>query len=62
MDSDSRNPYDEALQHPSPVFQSPAITIQPWISDNSGIFGGDIKIVENKIDMSELQREEDLPK
>lgn len=56
------NPYEQALQSPSSSFQPPTtIEVQPWISENTGVFGGDIRIVENKVDMSQAVTEEELP-
>jgi hypothetical protein len=61
----SPTPYDFVLQNPpSKAFQPPseiAIKVEPWKSAIFEKFGGDIKIVEKKIDMNEVVKEENLP-
>uniref|UniRef100_A0AC34FZV0 Uncharacterized protein n=1 Tax=Panagrolaimus sp. ES5 TaxID=591445 RepID=A0AC34FZV0_9BILA len=60
--SHSPTPYDDALQNPSASSKlSTSVTVQPWKSAFFEKFGGDIKIVEKKIDMNEPVTEDSLP-
>uniref|UniRef100_A0A7E4VIA4 HTH araC/xylS-type domain-containing protein n=1 Tax=Panagrellus redivivus TaxID=6233 RepID=A0A7E4VIA4_PANRE len=59
--SDCSKLYDFALANPNGFENIPEVRTEAWIHDEGKDFGGDIKIVENKLDPSIGDTEEELP-